>query len=229
MLQKCEEAQIVMRNYGGKNMSIQEDKLLELKDKYDKLFFKGLIPFVIGAILLIVTLVVGVNFAWHIILVSFFAGFALIAVGLYFLYKGKGLSNIIRSAEIILQIEPDELIITEDFVVGRKGDVYLLTKRSYLMLALLRFNDLVETNEKKIRVKFPKFQFGKRKEIAGMKVHYSRGRYTIPIAEDKFATGEAVMYSFETETELILGIPMDQRPPKEKLMALINELKQEII
>jgi len=208
-------------------MSVQEDKLLKLREKHDKLFFRGLIPFGLGVILIIVALVA--NSVWQIILAASSIGFVLMAIGFYFFYESKGLSNIIRSAEIILQIEPDELVVTEDFVVGRKKDVYLLTKRSYLMLALLRFNDLVETNEKKIRVKFPKFQFGKRKEIAGMKVHYSRGRYTIPIAEDKFATGDAVMYSFETETELIIGVPVDQRPPKEKLMALINELKQEII
>ena len=72
---------------------------------------------------------------------------------IYLFYVGDTAKNLLRSVEIIKQIEPDELIVTKKFVLGRKGDIYLLTKRTAYMLSLLKFNDLIETNERKIKVK----------------------------------------------------------------------------
>lgn len=151
----------------------------------------------------------------------------------YLIYVGDMSRYLLRGVDAIKRIEPDEIIITKKFVLGKKGDIYLLAKRTSYMLALLRFNDLIETNEKKIRVKFPKTQFAKSKNIAGVKVFYSRGHYTIPVSQDKYASGDAVMYSLDTIKVIpeifVAPIEITQDYKKEALLAIMDELEKEII
>ena len=152
---------------------------------------------------------------------------------IYLYYVGDTAKNLLRSVEIIKRIEPDELVVTKDFVLGRKGKIYLLTKRTAYMLSLIKFNDLIETDEKKIKLKLPKTKFAKSKKIAGAKVYYSKGRPTIPISKDKYATGEAIIYSMDTETVIptLIGPPIarSHKYKRDVLLEIIEELNKEVI
>lgn len=154
--------------------------------------------------------------------------------GFYLIYVGDAAKHLLHGVEIIKKVEPDELVITKNFVLGRKGNIYLLTKRTAYMLVLLKFNELVETNTKKIKVRLPLTKFAKSRKIAGKKVYYSRGKCTIPISRDKYATGDAVIYSIDMETLVPIIAPLYpvsrmHKFEKESLLEIINTLENEVI
>lgn len=215
-------------------MSEVDSGILELKKMMRTGFLYGTTFILLGFIPLLIIVAIPTLYP-EVFLSVLVACLSIFIVGvIYVAYIGDTAKNLLRSVAIIKQIEPNELIITKKFVVGRKGDIYLLTKRTTYMLSLLKFDDLMETSERKIKVKIPKIKFlWKSKKIAGVKVYYSRGRYTVPISKNKYATGEAVMYSMDTEHPILPYIRSDPPPylklTKETLLAIINALRSEIV
>ena len=213
---------------------MSEDKAnLELKKMRQKGLVYGAGLFALGFVLLFGIIVVfnpPKSYAPFVFVLSI--GTSIVGI-IYFYYVGDTAKHLLRSVKLIKQVDPDEMVITKRFVLGRKGKIYLLTKRTVYMLILLKFDDLIETNKKKIKVKLPRTKFAKSKKIAGKKVYYSRERCTIPISKDKYATGDAVVYSMD----MVSLIPLLSGPPisnvykfeKGDLFEIMNALENEVV
>ncbi|MCD6483732.1 MAG: hypothetical protein J7L47_01315 [Candidatus Odinarchaeota archaeon] len=213
----------------------EEDiEVLELKRMKRKGFLYGSTFILLGLISLLAILVIQPPYI-EVVYFVFIACLSMFIIGVFYVvYVGDAAKSLLRSVEIIKQIEPDELIVTKAFVLGRKGDIYLITKRTTYMLSLLKFSNLVETNERKIKIKIPKIKFlWNSKKIAGVNIYYSRSRCTIPVSKDKYATGNAVGYFIDIEHSILPYLRTNPPPylelTKDTLLAIINALRSETV
>ncbi|MFX1250052.1 MAG: hypothetical protein ACFFCZ_00370 [Promethearchaeota archaeon] len=104
----------------------------------------------------------------------------------------KRSQNILRSTEMIKGIKPDHLITTPQFVLGKKGKIYLLTIPNMYGIYLLKFKELFLTLKKKIQV--PKYYRQFKEEVDSVYVSMFEKNCTIPIDEQQFGTGRARGY-----------------------------------
>ncbi|MFX0094216.1 MAG: hypothetical protein ACFFBD_20930 [Candidatus Hodarchaeota archaeon] len=162
---------------------------------------------------------------------------------LIFFYVGVSSGYMIRAAHLYQQIAPDQLVVTTKYVLAQKDDVYLLTLPNTRMMSvyLIRFKVLIDTDQKKILI--PKIRLltpSKDKiEDLGLRMVRREQTCTIPISENRYGTGEAVIYCIDTQAdrgildEIIMGehynaVRAMTSDPK-VLLKVINVIKRETI
>ena len=162
---------------------------------------------------------------------SLIIGLIIIYIGVMFGYiLGDTAKNLIKAAELIEGIGPDDLVITPKYVVGHKGSIYFLVKWTNYMLYMINFKDLQQVNDRKIRLHPPKTIFAPHKYIEHKKVFVTKGTFTIPISANAFGRGNGVMYCLSREKLKYSGgirISVDISPDQELLLKIIEELKKE--
>ncbi|MFX1253079.1 MAG: hypothetical protein ACFFCZ_15845 [Promethearchaeota archaeon] len=128
-------------------------------------------------------------------LIVFSLIFLLPIVGVfYLLLVGATAGFLVRSVYIFQQIELDQLVISPRFVLAQKNDIYMLSLPKMTVIYFIRFRTLLETDQKRLQLPKIYWLWQMKDKLGDLRLAKREQVCTIPISEDKFGTGDAVVY-----------------------------------
>ncbi|MFX1535782.1 MAG: hypothetical protein ACFFDI_16330 [Promethearchaeota archaeon] len=158
----------------------------------------GLLISVIGIILLIFGFLMASITPLGLIVIT--GSLAITAGGVvYDVFIANRKRRLLYSMEVIERIKPENVIITPDFVLGKKQTVFILTFPKISGVCFVKFRGLITTEDKGIQLPKLNPTWDSGDEINNVNIHKAKGICTIPINKNQYGRGEAIVYFVLTE------------------------------
>jgi hypothetical protein len=140
-------------------------------------------------------------------------------------YYGLGSKLFFHSLDLIRNISPDEILLRGRYAVAKIGNVYLVAywgSNTFFFIAYLH-----SMPAERLKLKIPRVVWRWEYKIAieGFKIARRQGHFTVPISEEDFISGDALLYSL-----LIESMPPFrelQYPSRQQILQIANQLDDE--
>ena len=122
------------------------------------------------------------------------ASFMVSFVGMYFLSLRSGWNAYIYGIKVLQRVSPPEPTVTLEYAVIKREDtfIFILRKAPY-GLYFVSFRQSEPSNSTEINVPTMFWKWSSTLHIAGLRVHDSHGRFSIPTPERKMLSGEGIL------------------------------------
>ncbi|MFX1250064.1 MAG: hypothetical protein ACFFCZ_00430 [Promethearchaeota archaeon] len=115
----------------------------------------------------------------------------------YDVFIGNRKRRLLYSMGVIERLKPETIIITSDYILGKKQTVFILTFPKISGVYFVKFREFTTIEDKGIQLPKLKPNWDSEDEINN--IYKGEGICTIPIGKNQYGRGEAVVYFILTE------------------------------
>ena len=188
----------------------------------------------IGGILCIALLLVPVYifFGQNTLPFDFMAATSIILVFIGFLgimtvaFYGQGSSVLYRSVKIIQKLAPPDPVFVGKFAFMNKDPIYVLAQWGLNLIRFIGFYHAETSFEHKTKIPGLITRWEYSHKIGAFKVARREGKFTIPVDEATYITGDGILYSLLLFRPGFSALPRDLS--KEQLDKIIEHLTEDL-
>ena len=149
-----------------------------------------------------------------------FSGFGLV------LYFGMGSSMLLHSLKQLKKLSPPEPMLVSRHVVLNRNPVYVIGQWGSNTIYFVAFHQPERIFDSKLRVPRLVWTWEYRHQIGDLKVARREGKFTVPVEEGMYLSGEGIIYSLRSDRGARIRIRIDFSA--EQLSQIIDHLSDDI-
>ena len=142
------------------------------------------------------------------------------------LIYGQGSSLLYRCVKTIKKLAPPDPVFVEKFAVMNKDPVYVLAQWGIYAIRFIGFHHAETTFEHKTKIPGLITRWEYNYKIGAFKVARREGKFTIPVDEASYITGDGILYSLLLSRPGFSALPRDLS--KEQLEMIIAHLTEDL-
>ncbi|MFW9884756.1 MAG: hypothetical protein ACFFEX_10265 [Candidatus Thorarchaeota archaeon] len=140
-------------------------------------------------------------------------------------YYGAGSKLFFHGLDIIRKISPDEVVLKGRYVVVKTGRVFLVAYWGSNTLFFIAYLHSMPAERQKLDVPGVIWRWEYKINMEGLKIARRQERFTVPISQDEFISGEGILYSLLIESMPPLRVL--QYPSRQQILEIASQLDDE--
>lgn len=140
-------------------------------------------------------------------------------------YYGAGSKLFFHSLDIIRKISPDEVVLKGRYAVAKIGRVFLVAYWGSNTLFFIAYMHSMPAERQKLDVPSVIWRWEYKIDIEGFKIARRQERFTVPISQEEFISGEGILYSLLIESMPPLRVL--QYPSRQQILEIASQLADE--